>query len=286
MSWAGKARRQRDLGGIRRSPEAIRLPSAHSQSDTRSVSAGARTLEQEFRMKLAPHVKPASFVSAAAVALLLGSFAAAQAYPLRAPQVVFPAAPLQGYLNGVGESINVLTDQVDAQNWITSVSGNASFTLMIELAGNAPFNGIGAYNGNDPAPAPALFQIFPAAASAGWFASAHFSAGNLVVTLFDNNSIIMGQTFYAGVNASNFGFYISGPGGTFYSQDYRNGGLAHVLTYQGTGQNAGDWWECFEDMPWAAQAVDFDDAVLMLQSVVPTAAPTPSWGAVKGRYLR
>jgi len=237
-------------------------------------------------MNLARHAFIASSAIAVAAALALGSSAPARAYPLRAPQVAFPAAPLQTYLNGVGESINVLTDQVDAQNWITSISGNASFTLMIELAGNAPFNSIGIYNGNDPSPAPTTFQVFPAAASAGWFASAHFSGGNLVVTLFDNNAVIMGQTFHAGVNSANFGFYISGPGGIFYSQDSRNGGQAHVLTYQGTGQNAGDWWECFEDMPWAALAVDFDDAVLLLQSVVPTDVPPATWGAVKQRYLR
>jgi len=237
-------------------------------------------------MSLARRVIPASFVVAAAAALVLVGAPLAHAYPLRAPQVVFPAAPLQTYLNGVGESINVLADQVDAQNWLTSVSGNASFTLMIELAGNAAFNSIGVYNGNDPSPAPTLFQVFPGVASAGWFASAHFSGGNLVVTLFDNNAVIMGQTFHAGVNAANFGFYIDGPGGVFYSQDARNGGMAHVLTYQGTGQNAGEWWECFEDMPWAAQAVDFDDAVLLLQSVVPTDVPPASWGAVKHRYLR
>lgn len=231
-------------------------------------------------MRLVPRSR---FVVLAMVALSLGSAAIASAFPLRAPQVVFPNASLQGYLNGVGESINTLTDQVDAQTFITSVSGNAEFTLMIELAGNAPFNSIGVYNALAP-PFPPLFQIFPGIAQPGWFASAHFAFGSLVVTLFDQNSIIQSQSLYGGVDPNNFGFYIQGPAGTHFSQDFRNGGQPHVLTYAGTGRNAGDWWECFEDAPWSDGAVDFDDAVLLLQSVTPTPNRTQSWGAIKRLY--
>jgi len=145
----------------------------------------------------------------------------ASAFNLRVPQIAFNNASLQGYLNANDGGINTLTDQLDAQVWTSSVSGNASFTLMIELAGNASQNAIGIYNTNAP-PNPPLFQVFPGVASAGWHASAHFGGGNLVVTLFDNNAIIQGQTFYAGVNPNAFGFYLQGPGGTFYSQDARN----------------------------------------------------------------
>src|SRR5262249_8238006 len=69
----------------------------------------------------------------------------ASAFNLRSPQVPVLGGTLQGYLNSVGESINVNTDQLDAQVWTTSVSGNATFTLMIELAGNAAANNIGVY---------------------------------------------------------------------------------------------------------------------------------------------
>lgn len=227
-------------------------------------------------------VKRFASLSAIAVAALVVVASAAGAFPLRSPQVAVGGSSLQTYLNGVGESINVNTDQLDAQVWDTSVSGNATFTLMIELAGNAALNNIGIYNANNAAP---LFQVFPGAASAGWFAAAHFGGGNLVVTLFDNNSIIQGQSFYPGVNANGFGFYLQGPGGTFYSQDGMNGGgAAQALTYAGTGKNFGDWWECFEDLPPAGSDRDFDDAVLLLQSVVPTPAKGTSWGALKRIY--
>jgi hypothetical protein len=215
------------------------------------------------------------------VAALLVVSASIASASLRVPQVPVNGGTLQGYLNGVGESINVLTDQEDAQVWQTSVSGNATFTLMIELTAAAAGNSIGVYHAG--LAAPALNQVFPGAATAGWFATCHFSGGNLVVTLFDNNSVIQGQAFYPGIPANNFGFYISGPNGTHYSQDSRNpGGAAKVLTYAGTGQNFGDWWECFEE----ATDDDFDDAVLLIQSVVPTPTDLGTWGKLKTLYRK
>ena len=100
------------------------------------------------------------------VVLLAGLAASANAFSLRVPQVPVSGSSLQTYLSNppINESINVLTDQLDAQVWNTSVSGNATFTLMIEFAGNAGGNSLGVYNANNPAP---LFQVFPGAASAG-----------------------------------------------------------------------------------------------------------------------
>lgn len=216
--------------------------------------------------------------------LLAASASIASAFPLRAPQVAFNDTTLQAYLNSQGESIVCLTDQIDAQVWDTSVSGNATFTLMIELSANAPNNAIGVYNTG--VAVPPLFNIFPGAASAGWFATAHFFSPNkLTVTLFNNNSVIQGQITYNGVNADAFGFYIVGPGGTFYTEDARNpGSKPRILTYLGTGVNSGDWWMCMEDSNGATATSDFDDAVLLLQSVVPTPTDKSTWGKVKAIY--
>jgi hypothetical protein len=227
---------------------------------------------------------PRAWPATAAVLTVLFGAATAGAFAPRAPQVAFDATSLQAYLDGKGESINTLADQLDGQVWTSSVSGNASFTLMIELAGNAAGNAVGVYNVGDASPA--LFQVFPGAAGAGWHAMAHFAAGWLVVTLFDNNGLYLGQTTYAGVSETQFGFYLQGPGGLFFSDDGRNGGAPQALTFAGTGRNFGDWWECFEDQPFVAGASDFDDAVLMLQSVNPIAAEAQSWGAVKDLYSR
>jgi hypothetical protein len=234
-------------------------------------------------MKLLRTNVPVAMIAGVALVAVFASATSSSAFTLRSPQVTFSTGSLQGYLNGVGETINVATDQLDAQVWSSNISGNAEFTLMIELAGNAAQNAIGVYNTQDAFPV--LFQVFPGAASAGWFATAHFGGGNLVVTLFDQNSVQQGQSTYNGVSSTHFGFYLNGPGGLFYSQDSRNGGGApQILTYAGTGTEFGDWWECFEDLPYTATGADFEDAILLLQSVVPTPAHTTSFGKLKALY--
>lgn len=211
----------------------------------------------------------------------------ASAFSLRAPQVAVAGGTLQGYLNSVGESINVNTDQQDASVWSTTISGNTTLTFMLEVAGFAGNNTYGLYNANDPSSTPTLFQVFPGAAGPGWFATAHFtSTGGLVVSLFDDNAIFQGQSTYAGVNKNGFGFYISGPGGIFYSQDSRNGGTANVLTYAGTGANLGNWWQCFDDQAYGSGDHDFDDGVIFVESVNPAPTPTraTTFGRIKSLY--
>jgi len=211
--------------------------------------------------------------------------AAQAAFPLRNPQIVVNPGDgsLQGYFNGVGENINVATDQLDAQTWSTTISGNSTLTLMLEIAGNAWGNAIGIYNGADAVPT--LYEVLPGAATPGWHALAHFGVGgSLVVSLFDQNAVYQGQSAYAGVDKDNFGFYLQGPGGTFYSQDYRNAGNAHVLTFAGTGVNYGCWWQCFEDLPAGQTDNDFNDAVLFVESVNPVPAGQTSWGRIKSLY--
>ena len=225
-------------------------------------------------------------VTGIAVLAVVTSVSTAAAFGPRIPQVPIGGASLQTYLTNNDGGINVLTDQVDAQVWTSSVSGNATFTLMIELTGNARRNSIGIYNAGGPVNPP-LYLVFPGAATAGWFATCHFGPGGaLTVLLYDQNAVSQGVTGYAGVNRNSFGFYLQGPGGTFYSQDGRNaGGFAQMVTYLGTGANFGDWWECFEDYPVAGGSDrDFQDAVLLLQSVAPTPTRATSWGRLKSLY--
>ena len=223
------------------------------------------------------------FFAALSIVALLATGASAA---LRAPQVAVAGGSLQGYLNGVGESINVLTDQQDVSTWQTTVSNNATFTLMIELAGNAATNNIGIYNGG--AVAPPLYQVFPGAASAGWFATCSFRNApvRVVVNLFDDNAAFQGQNTYLGADASNFGYYLQGPGGTFYTQDARNpGGTPQAVTFAGTGNNSGQWWPCFEDLTESnGKDNDFEDAVLFLESIAPTPVSHTTWGALKVRF--
>jgi hypothetical protein len=204
---------------------------------------------------------------------------ASAALPLRSPQVGFNFGPLQGYLNVVDSGINVATDQLDAQVWSVSITGNTDFTLMLESPIGAG-NSVGVYNG--PAAIPTLFQVFPGAAGPGWFATLHFAGGNLVVTLFDQNSVIQGQNFYAGVNQNAFGFYTQGPCGLWFSQDFRNPN-PQILSYA-SNNLPGDYWVCFEACPYNPAASTFNGVVINIQSVRPTPATHTSWGQIKSIY--
>lgn len=204
---------------------------------------------------------------------------------LRVPQIAVGGGGLQGYLNSVGESINVNTDQNAAQRWASTVSNNSTFTIQVELAGNASSNSLGLYNASNPSPP--LYQVFPGAATAGWFAVASFRTApvRVVVNLFDANAALQGTVTYLGADKNDFGFYLMGPGGLFYTQDSRNGGNAQALTYAGTGLNSGSWWLCWEDLPIGGGSdQDHDDAVLFLESVNPTPVSKTSWGQLKSRF--
>ena len=240
-------------------------------------------------MRLAKNNTSAWTVVAMTVLALAVMTSAAGAVGLRAPQVALASGSLQGYLNSVDGGVTVTTDQLDAQNFASNVSGNADFTLMIELAGFASLNNIGIYNAG--AAVPTLYQLFPGSAIAGYSVTCHFLAtGTLKVDLADNLGNYLGTTVYTGVTRNAFAFYLdrtSPTPFTAYSQDYRNpSSRPQVLTFAGTGVNIGDWWECFEDLPYLPTTSDFDDAVLLLQSVAPQPVPTTtkSWGAVKAGY--
>jgi hypothetical protein len=233
-------------------------------------------------------VRP-SFVNLMTVAVAALSIvmiaSTAGAFALRNPQVYILPTSLQDELNNFDGGVNVYTGQVDGQVWRSSVSGNATFTLMLELAGNAPNNAFGIYNIDDPNTNPALFQVFPGSATAGYFATAHFGpSGALRVFLYDNSATPLGFTDYSNVNRNRFGFYLDGPGGTFYSDDARNGGNAQAVTYDGTGANFGDWWEAFEDLPLQSSDADYNDMILLLQSVNPTPTHARTWGELKALY--
>ena len=228
----------------------------------------------------------------AAVLTVLAAIAAtsAPAYAgLRAPQIPFASGDLQSRLNAAGESINVLTQQQDGLVWGSTSSGNSVLTIQFDLAdGNVGDAELGITK-LDPTGKIHVGNctVFPAVADNGWFAVASFhSGGALVVNLFDQTANRVGVMNYTGVNAALFGYYIMSNGNTFYSHDGFNGdGKAHALAYAGTGQNAGCWWQCWEESPIANYAdADFNDAIVFMESVNPTPVSKSSWGQVKARF--
>ena len=233
---------------------------------------------------------PAPFAILAALAAFV-----VDAAPVRAEarQVVFDSASLQGYLNGLSESINVDNQQVeDAQRWKSTISSNSAVTLMIELASDAAGNSLGVYSAGDDVPT--LYEIFPASATAGQFAMAAFrsSPNRLVVTLFAEDGTPLGTETRLGVDPHYFGYYIKNAAAEVgYSEDFRNNDFARMLAYKGTGRNLGNWWLCFEDnVPDNSTVLpsdrDFDDAILFVESINPnpTSTTRATWGALKSRF--
>jgi len=160
---------------------------------------------------------------------------------------------------------------------------------MVELTGNAAANTFGLYNALNPTPP--LYVVFPGAATAGWFATLSFRTAptRVVVNLFDATATLVSINVYLGIDPNSFGFYELSllTGQVLYSQDGRNPGLAaQMLAYQGTGINTGEWWLCFEDTPLAGSDQDYDDAVMVLESVNPLATVPATIGGVKALYRK
>lgn len=207
--------------------------------------------------------------------------AVADAFPLRAPQVVFNPVNLQGYLNYVDVFINVSTNQLDAPTWSTAFLCGPDFSLVLMGSATAG-DSVGVYN--VAGGSPTRYQVFPGSAVPGWYATVHFGQGNLVVSRFDQNSIFMGQTFYPSVAPTAFGFYVQGACGTWYSQDALNHPAApQELTY-GSNNTPGNYWLCFETCPYAGNASKFDGAILQFEVLCGDPAVHDSWGHVKGLY--
>ena len=215
----------------------------------------------------------------------MATIAAPASAALRVPQVPVLGGTLQGYLNSVGEAINVLTDQDATQAWSKTSSNTTTYTLMFQNSPTVPVQQFGLYNTSAPG-IPPLFFLMSGTAGVLGFSTATFQPGNmLVVNRFDSNGNFLSTTTFAGVDPSSFGFYLAVPNGTFYTQDSRNpGGLPQALTYRGTGTNAGTWWLCWEDNSIGGADQDFDDLVVLMESVNPTPVSKSTWGQLKSRF--
>lgn len=207
---------------------------------------------------------------------------------LRIPQVAVYGTALQDRFLAWGESIDVGSDQFDAELLKLGVQNSPTFTFQVELSTASPQRVVGLYDGH--AAVPSNMPIFPGNASGGWFAVISFrpNPARVIVNAFDNNAVLVSSTTYPGGNRNSIGFYIQGPDGTFFSQDARNpGGSPQALYYCGTGFNTGQLWLAFEERSLQEGSdQDFADAVLYLEIVSGYLVPveTTTWGRLKARF--
>lgn len=196
---------------------------------------------------------------------------------------------LDGITVGGPSSVNVVGDQyANDALWSLGGSGGAFSQIVIELAGYAPINSFGIYDALDPSK---FVEIFSGPATAGTSAArATFSIlddGQVVRNLFDETGV-----YFAG---NLFGFYLSTPHRTWYSQSGLNAdGADHMIAYEGTGDTvkigntvAGPWtgnefvmaWEDLDRSQWD---YDYNDFVVMVESVRGVSVPEPGTLALLG----
>jgi hypothetical protein len=216
-------------------------------------------------------------VAGLVVALCLGAPAHAA---LRSPQIPVSGTALQAYFSSLGQLIDVHTQQLDLQTVSLRVGTTIEFRMPLGSDPNA--NVLGIYNAG--LGAPPLDQVFPGAATTGWYAVLSFRSSPMraVVYLFDASSALQGTSSYLGVDPSYLGFYLQSLGATFYSQDERNGG-ARLLAFNGIGTLAGSTWFAWETGP--GPGGDFADSIwLVPNALAPVPVSHTSWGALKQRF--
>ena len=207
---------------------------------------------------------------------------------LRSPQIPVLGSVLQDYLTSMFQVIDVRSQQDATQSWSVTTSTNTTWTVQFELGRKQPGVAVGLYNSGDISPA--LYQLFPAEAAAGWFCVASFrtSPARVIVNLFDELAAIESQTVYLGVDRAGYGVYMNGPFGVFYSQDGRNpNASAQFLVYPSNGMFTGGWWIAGEATLVSGSGSDQDFADMVVFYELPSCiceVQRTSWSTLKSRF--
>lgn len=190
----------------------------------------------------------------------------------------------------VGEA---LADSVDSY-WSTTSTGGATTTLIIELAGYAASNTLGIYDMYDSSK---KIQLFAGSADAGDRVTVQIWLNGQVAVSYYNyqGGMLVGgsMTIYGDENGyfadDAFGFYMTTGGGkTWYSDSDLNtaaGGGDQMLALRGEGQSvklpgaSGGTWStteyvlAWEDLPYGSSDKDYNDMVVMVESIEPVPVP-------------
>jgi hypothetical protein len=185
------------------------------------------------------------------------------------------ACSLQSLLNHYtvgGPQID--TNQDSGYELFTSKGNEAASSFMFSIAGFAPHNTFGLFKVGDP---DTKIQLFGGGTAGGAQSAVSFLANGAVKV---GSQIV--QNF-----GRDFGFYIAGPGGTYFSQNALNGGKQQTMVYQGNGQtvlNVGGQNKLFskdtylfamEDLPLMSSDRDYNDMVLLVSGIQGKKTPEP-----------
>lgn len=220
-----------------------------------------------------------ALIAVAGVGLLAGS---ALAVPVSSISDDGAGKDLSSILQGApyNWSIDVNADQVTNDAYWQVSEGTLSggwASLLIEIAGNQNSNTFGIFDkaGN-------WVELLPGGASANDSVAIKWTGPNTVTaTLYDYiNSTTTNVSVLGSYSMSpTFGFYIgTAAGPTFKSDSTLNpDGSDQMVAYEGTGANGlsvGHYIIAFEDLLYSGSDQDFNDMVLMVESVQPVPEPT------------
>lgn len=183
---------------------------------------------------------------------------------------------------------DVNTGQTDESGrFKIEASGNATATMVIEVAGNSGTNTLGIYDVNDPSKS---LQLFSGPASSGFRSTLQlFLIGDtykFISTLRNAVGDLISETS-AFFSSSTFGYYLgTKSNGRFYSEQGLNGGNDHMVAYRGDGDNikltsttdvaawgSSSYILAWEDLPFGKSDRDYNDMVIYVESVTPVPEP-------------
>lgn len=142
-------------------------------------------------------------------------------------------------------------------------------SLYIEVAGYKNANSFGIYQKGTPGN---FLEIF-----SGPEAPSLFGAKTIQWSASGNQVCVLGGgSCNNNINKNSFGFYLSGPGGTFYSENALNGGADQMWSFNVGGLNGADFVLAFEDLALNSEEGsdgDHNDMVIGVHDIMPAAIP-------------
>lgn len=186
-----------------------------------------------------------------------------------------------------GTGLNIYNGQyTPSSNWQIGATTGSFNIILKEIAGNADINTFGIYDPSRPIYDPShpgnMLQLFSGTDSAGAKGTLVYNGGgNFLYAPF--GGAITSVTFGDGAS---FGYYLSTPTGFFFSNPALNNsageagnpytdGMHHMVAYQGgngTKINGADFLSnefllAWEDTPFANSDLDYNDFVVLVESV-------------------
>ena len=183
-----------------------------------------------------------------------------------------------------GPGIDPYTQQAQKPFWSVGGSSGSVSTILLQIAGYAGNDVFGIFDPNDHNNKLALISN---GSNGGQAMLSVFSNGDYKVNLGSGGSATFSTVNY-------FGFYLTTPSGTFYSLPSLNeagditypNGTPHMLAFEGNGSKikplnglAGgiwgpnEWILAWEDQRFPDSDLDYNDFVVLVESVHPVPEP-------------